>query len=160
MSRRQTRNAETRHAPREEETRAETWTPPAILDAPTAREGFKQRWIATQIQGKDVPHQVMRRFREGWVPRPADTIPESFQMPTIAHGTHEGCVGVEGMLLCEMPVERLKARERYFAGKTGELNQFVDQQLDNVERAGGHKIEREFESSVTNARPAYVAEDD
>jgi len=160
MSRRQSRNSENRHPTREEETRAEMWVPPAVLDAPPARDGYRQRWIATQIQGQDVPHHVMRRFREGWTPRPMETIPQDFHVPTITHGQYEGYVGVEGMILCELPEERARARAKYFAGKTGELNQFVEQQLDNVERAGGEKIEREFESSVTNSRPAHVAEDD
>ena len=64
------------------------------------------------------------------------------------------------MILCELPEAKALARDAYFAGKTGDLNRFVDQQLDNVERSGGEKIEREFESSVTRSRPAPVAEDD
>ncbi len=42
-----------RSSTRDEEIRPQTnWTPPALLDAPQARPGFKQRWVATTILGK------------------------------------------------------------------------------------------------------------
>jgi hypothetical protein len=156
---RKNRSSENLHPSRDDEDRAELWTPPAMLDAPPARDGYRQRWVSTQIQGQDVPHHVMRKFREGWVPRPADTIPASFPMPTIAHGQFEGSVGVEGHILCEMTLEKVKARAKYFDQKTNDLNSFVTQSLDKAERAGGQRIEREFDSAVTRGRPIPVDDD-
>ena len=160
MSRRSTRASEDRHPSREEETRAEVWEPAAVLEAPPPREGFRQRWISTQIHGQEVPHHVIRRFREGWAPRPADTVPDDFPVPTIQHGTHEGSIGVEGMLLCELPEAKAVARAKYFGKKTGDLNRFVEQSLSKTEKDGGEPIEREFNSTVTRGRPAPVADDD
>lgn len=158
MSKRHTRNSEVIHHNREEEVRADVWKPPAVLDAPPAREGFRQRWVATSILGDPVPHHTVRRFREGWTPRPKDTVPSNFPVPTITHGEYEGFIGVEGMLLCELPEERAQARERYFGKKTGDLNTFVENQLNKVEKVGGVPIQRESESSYSRG-PGRVADD-
>ena len=87
------------------------WQPPALLDAPEARPGYVQRWIATSIQGKETPDNVYKRMREGWQPRPADTVKDDKLFPTINHGQWAGSIGIEGMLLCEMPVEKREAQK-------------------------------------------------
>ena len=62
---RNVRADETRNSVRDEQARQETsWKPPALLDAPEARPGFVQRWVATSIQGKDTPDNVYKRMRE------------------------------------------------------------------------------------------------
>ena len=67
---RNVRASQTRNSIRDEEARRETaWKPPALLDAPEARPGYVQRWVATSIQGKDTPDNVYKRMREGWEPR-------------------------------------------------------------------------------------------
>jgi hypothetical protein len=155
---RASRKSKDLHPTREEESRADVWTPPAVLDAPPAREGYRQRWVATSILGNDVPHHTVRRFREGWTPRPKDTVPKDFPVPTIAQGEHAGFIGVEGMLLCELPEERAEARERYFAKKNGDQNAFVDNALNKVEQAGGVAINRDRESTYDRG-PGRVADD-
>ena len=96
---RNVRAEETRSSMRDEEARRETaWKPPALLDAPEARPGYVQRWVATSIQGKDTPDNVYKRMREGWEPRKAETVTSKL-FPTINHGQWEGCTGIEGMLL-------------------------------------------------------------
>jgi len=158
MTKRSTRQSEELHTSREDESRADEWLPPSVLDAPPAREGFRQRWIATSILGKPQPHHVARKFREGWSPRPKDTVPSDFYVPTIAHGEFEGFIGVEGMILCELPEERALARERYFRKKTGELDQFTSNALAQVQASGGVPIEREHKRTFTRG-PGRVAED-
>ena len=102
---RNVRASETRTSVREEQVRSEaTWKPPSLLDSPEPRPGMTQRWIATSIQGKDTPDNVYKRMREGWNPRPADTVKDKL-FPTINHGQWAGSIGIEGMLLCEMPIE-------------------------------------------------------
>ena len=107
---RTTRNSEEVHPTREDISRDETWSPPSMLEAPPAREGMRQRWVSTQILGQDIPHHTMKRFREGWSPRPADTIPKDFPVPTIAQGQWAGHIGIEGMILCEMPETKVASR--------------------------------------------------
>ena len=96
---RNVRDENLRMSIRDEESRPQTtWTPPALLDAPDARPGFIQRWVATTIQGKDTPDNVYKRMREGWEPRKASTVKDQ-KFPTINHGQWAGCIGIEGMLL-------------------------------------------------------------
>ena len=149
---RTTRNSEEANPVREDTSREETWSPPSMLEAPPARDGMRQRWVSTQILGQDIPHHTMKRFREGWTPRPADTIPKDFPVPTIAQGQWEGHVGIEGMILCEMPESKVEARTRYFAQKNADLNKFVDSNLNKVEQSGGLAIDRNVQSSVSRGQ--------
>ena len=160
MSRRKTRASETTHETREEDDSRydEVWQPPALLDAPPPRVGFVQRWVATSILGSEVPHHTMRRFREGWTARPADSVPANFPVPTLTHGAYAGSIGVEGMILCELPEARAQARDRYFKRKTGELDEFVESSLQKAERAGGVPLRRNVESSVSHGK--RIADDD
>jgi len=155
---RKTREAEGNHISRDEEEHEEVWLPPSVLEAPPPREGFRQRWVSTQILGTEVPHHTMKRFREGWQPRSPETVPPDFQIPTIEHAQYGGCVGVEGMILCEMPESRAKARDQYFAGRKLNQNKFVSAGLDKVERSGGVPIQRSHKSTVSRGR-SEVADD-
>ena len=154
---RTTRTAEKNHPAREDISRDETWSPPALLEAPPARDRMRQRWISTQILGQEIPHHTMKRFREGWTPRPADSVPKDFPIPTITHGQWEGLIGVEGMILCEMSEGKVAARTAYFARKNADMNQFVESNLNKVERAGGLGIDRSLHSSVS--RGQKIADD-
>ena len=149
---RTTRNSEEVHPTREDISRDEKWSPPSMLEAPPAREGMRQRWVSTQILGQDIPHHTMKRFREGWTPRPADTIPKDFPVPTIAQGQWEGHVGIEGMILCEMPETKVASRRKYFAKKNADLNLFVESNLNKVEQTGGVSIDRNVQSSVSRGQ--------
>ena len=61
---RNVRANEARNSVRDEESRPMTaWKPPSLLDAPEARPGYVQRWVATSIQGKESPDNVYKRMR-------------------------------------------------------------------------------------------------
>ena len=117
-----------------------------------------QRWVATSILGKDTPDNVYKRQREGWNPRGADTVGD-FPIPTINHGQWQGLIGVEGMILCEMPEETYQAMKDYYAGKSDELNQSVNSELRNTERTGGIPIQQDRKSSVSRGSDVPVMED-
>tara|TARA_R110000765_G_scaffold19517_13_gene51176 strand:+ start:2452 stop:2937 length:486 start_codon:yes stop_codon:yes gene_type:complete len=116
---------------RADEARPAVWIQPSNLEAPPPRPGMGQKWVATSILGKDIPHMTAKRLREGWVPRKAETVEDDFFVPTIQHGQFEGIVGVEGMILCEMPLEMIEARKRYFKEATDQQNEYVEQQLED-----------------------------
>ena len=121
-----------RSSTRDEEIRPQTnWTPPALLDAPQARPGFKQRWVATTILGKETPDNVYKRMREGWEPRKSETVKEQ-HFPTINHGQWVGCIGIEGMVLCEMPEEKHDAMKTYYGEKSLEQNDALSGELDSL----------------------------
>ena len=110
----------------------EPWTRPSSLEAPPKRPGYVQRWIRVGSRGTDDPTNIARKFREGWKPRPADTIPSHFHAPTISHGRYAGFVGVEGMVLCEMPEERNNQRNKYYRNKRDRMTQAVNDQLAGI----------------------------
>ncbi len=138
-----------RSSARDEEIRPQTnWTPPALLDAPQARPGFKQRWVATTILGKETPDNVYKRMREGWEPRDAKTVSKDFPVATIEHGKLAVYIGVEGMVLGEMPEEMVAERNEYYAKKTRNQELAVSNDLHRVEQQG-NPIQREHRSKTT-----------
>lgn len=105
------------------------WVRPTSLEAPPARTGFSQRWIRVGSFGNDDPTNVSRKFREGWRPRLASTVPPSYTVPTIAHGKWAGCIGVEGMLLCEMPTKMKEKRDKHFSELTRTITEGMEADL-------------------------------
>lgn len=89
------------------------WQPPSNLDAPEARPGMSQRWVRTHLGGKEDTANVESKFREGWRPRRADTAPQ-VHTSKISGGRFDGVIGIHGMILCEMPTERLQQREAHY----------------------------------------------
>ena len=142
-------------APREEAA----WKPPSLLDAPDPRPGMVQRWIATSIQGRDTPDNVYKRMRAGWNPRPADTVKDQ-RFPTINHGHWAGSIGVEGMILCEMPKDKFKSMKAYYNQRNDEQNESIPGELDAMARTGGIPIQQDRKSSSSRGRDISVMADD
>lgn len=156
---RNVRAKQTRKSPREEESRSDIpWKPPSLLDAPPARSGYVQRWIATSIQGKETPDNVYKRMREGWEPRKADSVKDPL-FPTINHGQWAGSIGIEGMLLCEMPKEKHRAMKEYYHNRSVEANESVAGDLEALGRNNGQPIYQERKSSSSRGRDLSVMED-
>ena len=155
---RNVRAKQTRKSPREEESRSDIpWKPPSLLDAPPARSGYVQRWIATSIQGKETPDTVFKRMRAGWQPREASSVDTKI-FPTINHGEWSGCIGVEGMMLCEMPIEKFKSMKAYFRNTQFEQDQSITGNLEEL-RAKGVPIQQNMESTSSRGRDLSVMED-
>lgn len=132
----------------ESSTRVSQWRPSNLLEAPEPRPGFKQRWIATMVLGQEQPTNVAKRMREGWQPRDLKTVKNAQNFPTIEHGKFAGYIGVEGMVLCEMPEEMVNQRNEYYAQMTENLMRSVEQDIHRVEQPG-NPISKTFKSSVT-----------
>ena len=159
VEKRNVRANETRSNAREKDSRAKTpWKPASLLDAPPPRPGMVQRWVTTSILGKETPDNVYKRQREGWSPRPADTVGD-FPIPTINHGQWSGCIGIEGMILCEMPIETHREMKAYYAGKSEELNEAISTDLRDAERTGGIPIQQDRNSSVSRGSGVTVMDD-
>lgn len=127
------------------------WVRPTSLEAPEPRPGFVQRWIRVGVMGTDDPTNTARKFREGWKPRPASSVPASYHAPTIAHGKWAGCIGVEGMLLCEMPKSIRDKRAAHYQGKTDLVTDTIAKEL----QAQSHKampISQERSSETRRVR--------
>ena len=156
---RNVRANETRSSTRNEQSRPDTaWKPPSLLDAPEPRPGYTQRWIATSIQGKATPDNVYKRMREGWEPRKADTVKEKL-FPTINHGQWAGSIGIEGMLLCEMPVEKHRQMKDYYHNRSVEANESIAGDLEALGRKTGQPIYQDRKSSMSRGRDVSVMDD-
>ena len=108
--------------PRASKTRAnkaarKPWSPPSLLDAPPAPEGFTHRWIRAEVRGFDDRKNISARLREGWELVRKDEYPD-FEAPILEGGRHEGVFGVGGLLLARIPNEIVEERKEYFEQRT------------------------------------------
>ncbi len=125
--------------PREAQTREKKaarkpWAPPSALDAPNPPEGYVHRWVRLEIRGQDDRKNVMARLREGWEPVRADEYPD-FESPIVEEGKFEGVIGVGGLILCRIPIETVQERDAFFANKTQNQMDAVD---NDMMRDGSH----------------------
>ncbi|MCC6475124.1 MAG: hypothetical protein IT514_15430 [Burkholderiales bacterium] len=134
----QTWEAQARVSEPVHEEEDEPWRQGASLTMPPPRPGQDQRWIRASMAGQDDTSNWSRKQREGWRPRPAETVSEDFPVPRIDSGRFAGCVGVEGLILCERPMALSRRRENYFAEKTGQRTAAIHRALDkfNAENVG------------------------
>jgi hypothetical protein len=101
------------------------------------------------VLGQETPTNVAKRLREGWVPRDPKTVKEIQHFPTIEHGRFAGHIGIEGMVLCEMPTNMVKQRNEYYAQMTENLMTSVEQDMNRAETPG-QPIQRTFKSTVSS----------
>lgn len=80
----------------------ESWLQRMNLEAPTSREGFVQRWVATRVMGEDSPVNSTRQHRNGWRPRDPSTVPLGF-FPAVTNDDGTGYIGYAGLVLMERP---------------------------------------------------------
>ena len=113
---------------REKQTRRKPWTPPSMLDAPPAPEGFKHRWIRAEVRGFDDRQNISARMREGYELVRKDEFPD-FEAPVVETGKHEGVFGVGGLLLARIPVEIVEERTEYFRQRHADQLEAVDHDM-------------------------------
>jgi hypothetical protein len=107
------------------------WTLGQSLEAPPPRKGMRQRWVRVAIRGEDDATNVARKMREGWKPRSIDSVPTNFNLPTISQGEWVGCIGVEGMVLMEMPEQLATKRDKFFRDKTDRITTGIEADLQS-----------------------------
>lgn len=111
---------------REMSERKKSWAPPSLLPDPTPVDGYVYRWIRTATLGEADNTNVSQRFREGWEPVPIEDHPEMQILPD--HDSRfEGSIEVGGLLLCRTAKENMKERDKYYAQKTKQQIDAVDQ---------------------------------
>jgi hypothetical protein len=99
-----------------------------MLDAPEAPLGYKHRWLRAEVRGHDDKANMSKRIREGFEPVRAEDHPE-FDSPTVDDGKHAGVIGVGGLVLAKVPEETVEERTDYFAQRSQEQLQGVDNDL-------------------------------
>jgi len=129
------------------EKRPTTWTPPSSLDAPPAPDGFRHRWIRTEVLGFDDTKNMSGKIRSGWELVRADQYPEA-NYPSVQDGKYAGVIGVGGLLLARIPEEVAKAREAFFKQQTQARDEAVNNDLMR-EQHSSMPINAERQSRVT-----------
>lgn len=127
---------------------------PSSLEAPQARPGYEQRWVHVGMEKPDEKNAA-RRLREGWRPRPSNTVPKGFHVPRIAHGRFSGFIGVEGMVLMEIPVKMAKKRRAFFDTETQKRTRAID---DDLRRANAGAQTGGF-GPITRAQRSQLVRD-
>lgn len=139
---------------------AQVWKRPSALEAPPPRPGMHQRWIRTSLGGDHDGRHLSKKMREGWRPRPKETVSADFQPPTIQHGTLGEVIGVDGLVLCELPKKMVSQRNAYFAQRTKAQMDGVQQDLAAAEHPAMPMVQKVFKSeSARVGKRGAIADD-
>jgi hypothetical protein len=129
------------------EKRPQTWTPPSSLDAPPAPDGFRHRWIRTEVLGMDDTKNMSGKLRSGWELVRGDEYPGQ-TYATVKEGKYAGVIGVGGLVLARIPEELAKSREAYFNKQTQDREEAVNNDLMK-EQHPSMPIDSDRQSRVT-----------
>ena len=132
---------------RDKDKRPQTWTPPSSLDAPPAPDGYRHRWIRTEVLGFDDTKNMSGKMRSGFELVRADEYPES-QYPQMKDGKYAGVIGVGGLVLARIPEEIAKSREDFFKKQTQAKDEAINNDLMK-EQHSSMPINAERQSRVT-----------
>ena len=132
---------------RSKDTRPQTWTPPSSLDAPPAPDGFRHRWIRTEVLGMDDTKNMSGKLRSGWELVRGDEYPDQ-TYATVKEGKYAGVIGVGGLVLARIPEEIAQQRDAYYARQTQERDEAVNNDLMK-EQHPSMPINNERQSRVT-----------
>jgi hypothetical protein len=129
------------------------------------REGMKQRWMRTMLNGQIDAKNIAKKMNEGWVPRAADTVPKGPNALPELEFQGANVIGVIGMVLVERSIElhrKYAARNR---DTTRNQERAVNENMFRVHDPGTPGFGRpttDRTSKVTfgrNQRQTRVAED-
>jgi len=132
---------------RDKSKRPQTWTPPSSLDAPPAPDGYRHRWVRTEVLGFDDTKNMSGKLRSGFELVRADEYPDS-QYPQMKDGKYAGVIGVGGLVLARIPEEIAKSREEWFKKQTQAKDEAINNDLMK-EQHSSMPINAERQSRVT-----------
>ena len=132
---------------RDKSKRPQTWTPPSSLDAPPAPDGYRHRWIRTEVLGFDDTKNMSGKMRSGFELVRADEYPDS-QYPQMKDGKYAGVIGVGVLVLARIPEEIAKSREDFFKKQTQAKDEAINNDLMK-EQHSSMPINAERQSRVT-----------
>ena len=99
----------------QERTRqSEAYRPPSLLPDPDPRDGYAFRWVRVETRNNADKMNLNRRRREGYEPVHASDHPE-LMAEILGADDANGIVSVGGLVLHRIAIEKVQARERYYA---------------------------------------------
>ena len=108
--------------------RPKEYKPPSSLDAPTAPDGFRHRWIRAESMGFNDTKNIHGRLRSGYELVRADEY-DSDSYPVVLDGKYAGVIGVGGLLLARIPEELAQSRMDYQQKQTEGQDESVETDL-------------------------------
>ena len=108
--------------------RPKEYKPPSSLDAPTAPDGFRHRWIRAESMGFNDTKSIHGRLRSGYELVRADEY-DSDTYPTVLDGKYAGVIGVGGLLLARIPEELAQSRVDYQQRQTEGQDEAIENDL-------------------------------
>ena len=108
--------------------RPKEYKPPSSLDAPTAPDGFRHRWIRAESMGFNDTKNIHGRLRSGYELVRADEY-DSEQYPVVMDGKYAGVIGVGGLLLARIPEGLAQSRVDYQKRQTDGQDEAVENDL-------------------------------
>ena len=108
--------------------RPKEYKPPSSLDAPTAPDGFRHRWIRAESMGFNDTKNIHGRLRSGYELVRADEY-DSDSYPIVLDGKYAGVIGVGGLLLARIPEELAQSRIDYQKKQTEGQDESVENDL-------------------------------
>ena len=108
--------------------RPKEYKPPSSLDAPTAPDGFRHRWIRAESMGFNDTKNIHGRLRSGYELVRADEY-DTEDYPVVMDGKYAGVIGVGGLLLARIPEELAQSRVDYQRRQTEGQDEAVENDL-------------------------------
>lgn len=127
------------------------WEKPNDLDAPEPRDGYTQRWVRIRLLNDEDAKNTIKMFRQGWLPRPLETVPAGYLPPTIQHAKLGGVIGVDDLILCEMPLKKAIQRNAYYQARQDRMVEGIENDIRKVDRHGP-RIDMTNKTRVTKRR--------
>ena len=109
--------------------RPKEYKPPSSLDAPTAPDGFRHRWIRAESMGFNDSKNIHGRLRSGYELVRADEYDDGDSYPIVMDGKYAGVIGVGGLLLARIPEELAQSRMDYQQKQTEGQDESVETDL-------------------------------
>lgn len=129
------------------------WKRHSDLDAPPSREGYVNRFIRIRLGTVRDTARLRNAMREGWRPVKKSSVTDR-SLPSIHLESVGDVIGVEDLILCEMPERAWTKRKAYFKAKLQRQNEAIERQLRNVSQTdvpGFGPIQQARSTSVTRA---------
>lgn len=139
------------------------WRRHSDLDAPPPRDGFVNRFIRVRLGTVRDTARLRNAIREGWRPVKRESVSDR-TLPSIHLENVGDVIGVEDLILCEMPESVFKKRQEFYRTKQRRQNAAIERQLAEQSATnvpGFGPIEQQRSSSVSvPRRQAAVADDE
>ena len=115
--------------------RPKVWTPPSYLDTPNAPNGYRHRWVRTEILGFVDTKNIQGRLRSGYELVRSDEYPQD-DFPAITDGKYAGVIGHGGLVLTRVPEEIARSREEYYRKQSQDQMKAIDNDLMKEQHRG------------------------